>query len=163
MDDDEGALGFDDGAAVAQTPETLDTKAADFEIDPAVGLEDPGPEAASEAITEPGVALDFGGEPLELDDDATASASEGGGLEERDDESAEEPLEFELDDSAAAPEPEEDPEDEQPEPRPEQDEEKMSREDAERLLNAVQTDELKVLQQLQDQDEESEGVVVDDW
>ena len=39
----------------------------------------------------------------------------------------------------------------------------MSREDAERLLNAVQSDELKVLEQLQDDEEEDAGGSKDDW
>jgi tetratricopeptide (TPR) repeat protein len=64
-----------------------------------------------------------------------------------------------------SPTPEEEPEDEEPpdstrQPRPE---ERMSREDAERLLNAVETEELKVLEQLQPSEEESRGVARDDW
>ena len=49
--------------------------------------------------------------------------------------------------------------DEAPAERPE---ERLSREDAERLLNAIQSDELKVLDQLQDQ-QEAQGVVEYDW
>jgi Ca-activated chloride channel family protein len=51
--------------------------------------------------------------------------------------------------------------DQQEQPQPEED--RMTREDAERLLNAVQSDELRVLQQLHDQDEDQKGVVGDDW
>jgi tetratricopeptide (TPR) repeat protein len=58
----------------------------------------------------------------------------------------------------------EQPEEEQ-EPRPEEGppEERLTREDAERLLNAIESDELKVLQQLQETDEETKGVITNDW
>jgi Ca-activated chloride channel homolog len=52
--------------------------------------------------------------------------------------------------------------DKEPQEQPQPDEEKLSREDAERLLNAVQSDELKVLEQLQ-QKEPPKGVVTRDW
>jgi len=52
------------------------------------------------------------------------------------------------------------PDEEQQPPSPQ---EMMSREDAERLLNAVQSDELKVLQKLQEDAEKDAGGVTDDW
>ena len=53
---------------------------------------------------------------------------------------------------------------EQPPPEPEPaPEDRMSREDAERLLNAVETEELKVLEQLQDKNEGTPGGVAHDW
>lgn len=55
-----------------------------------------------------------------------------------------------------------DQEEEAPEPEPQPQEDRLSREDAERLLNAVQSDELKVLEQLQ-QKEPPAGVVTHDW
>ena len=61
--------------------------------------------------------------------------------------------------------PEDEPQDDEQEQEQEQQPqpEKMSREDAERLLNAVQSDELKVLEQLQDDEEEDAGGSKDDW
>ncbi len=59
------------------------------------------------------------------------------------------------------PKPEDDPEEEPP-PEPRRQEERLSREDAERLLNAVQSEELKTLEELQQQ-EVQEGVVTHDW
>lgn len=64
----------------------------------------------------------------------------------------------------ASPENEEsDPEEpgEQPPAEPGPPEERLTREDAERLLNAIESDELKVLEQLLDQEQESKGVGVD--
>jgi len=50
------------------------------------------------------------------------------------------------------------------EPQPEAPaEDQLSREDAERLLNAIQSDELKVLQARNQSDEEAKGVVANDW
>ena len=58
-----------------------------------------------------------------------------------------------------SPQPQE--EDEEPEPEPEP-EEQFTREDAERLLNAVQSDELKVLEQLQPE-QPAPGASAHDW
>jgi hypothetical protein len=59
------------------------------------------------------------------------------------------------------PTPEEQPS-EPEEEQPQRSEERLSREDAERLLNAIQSDELKVLEELQDQ-QEGQAVVEYDW
>lgn len=60
------------------------------------------------------------------------------------------------------PQPDDQEQEEQPQPEPRPQEDHLSREDAERLLNAVQSDELKVLEQLQ-QKEPPQGVVTRDW
>jgi Ca-activated chloride channel family protein len=52
-------------------------------------------------------------------------------------------------------------EEQQPQPEPGPPEERLTREDAERLLNAIESDELKVLQQLLEQEQETRGVGVD--
>lgn len=52
---------------------------------------------------------------------------------------------------------------EQPEEKQLPPQERLSREDAERLLNAIESDELKVLEQLHDKDEPSQGVSGNDW
>jgi tetratricopeptide (TPR) repeat protein len=56
-------------------------------------------------------------------------------------------------------------EDQEPKPQPEEvpPEERLTREQAERLLNAIQSDELKVLQQLQEAEKEERGVATNDW
>ncbi len=54
-------------------------------------------------------------------------------------------------------------EEEEPEERELPPEERLSREDAERLLNAIESDELKLLEQLHDKDEPSQGVGGNDW
>lgn len=80
--------------------------------------------------------------------------------DEKDDsqqQSEEQPPDSSQDESQA---PEQQPESE--EEQPQQSEERLSREDAERLLNAIQSDELKVLEQLQDE-QEGEAVVEYDW
>jgi tetratricopeptide (TPR) repeat protein len=78
--------------------------------------------------------------------------------EEPSEEPSEEPNQNESPDS-------EQQQEETPEPRPEEvpPEERLSREDAERLLNAIESDELKVLQQLQAKEGESKEVVSNDW
>ena len=50
-----------------------------------------------------------------------------------------------------------------PEQQPQPQEDRLSREDAERLLNAVQSDELKVLEQLKQEQQAKPGVVARDW
>jgi tetratricopeptide (TPR) repeat protein len=65
------------------------------------------------------------------------------------------------DDSSDEAPPEEQPS-EPEEEQPQRSEERLSREDAERLLNAIQSDELKVLEELQDQ-QEGQAVVEYDW
>jgi hypothetical protein len=66
-------------------------------------------------------------------------------------------------DEQSQPENNESPQDQEEQPGPEQrpPEERLTREDAERLLNAVESDELKVLQQLLEQEEQSGGVSLD--
>lgn len=66
------------------------------------------------------------------------------------------------DEQQQSPDQPQDQQEEEPQEQPQPEEEKLSREDAERLLNAVQSDELKVLEQLQ-QKEPPKGVVTRDW
>lgn len=83
--------------------------------------------------------------------------------EKQDEKQEEQPQEPEDDPNhEEQPQPEDDPEEEQPPPEPQRQEERLSREDAERLLNAVQSEELKTLEELQQQ-EVQEGVVTHDW
>lgn len=81
----------------------------------------------------------------------------------------EQPNEDEQDESEQeqpeSPQPEQNEQPEEQEPEQEQapqPQEQFSREDAERLLNAVQTDELKVLEELQDE-QEAQAVSANDW
>ena len=74
------------------------------------------------------------------------------------------PDEPQQDDSQDESSPQEEEQDESQEPQPENvpPEERLSREDAERLLNAIQSEELKVLEQMQEQ-EEGKAAVGNDW
>ncbi len=74
------------------------------------------------------------------------------------DESQDEEQEQQPQPDDSRPEEEEAPQEPQPQPQ----EDRLSREDAERLLNAVQSDELQTLEQLQEQQVQP-GVVVNDW
>lgn len=80
----------------------------------------------------------------------------------KDQQDQEKPEEPEDDEQQQSPDQPQDQPEEEPQEQPRPDEEKLSREDAERLLNAVQSDELKVLEQLQ-QKEPPKGVVTRDW
>jgi tetratricopeptide (TPR) repeat protein len=77
-----------------------------------------------------------------------------------------EPQDEQKEDGQPPEDPSEPQENEQPEEEPGEQppppEEQFTREDAERLLNAIQTDELKVLEQLKP-DQEAPGVTANDW
>ncbi len=85
----------------------------------------------------------------------------GEGEEEQESPSSE-PDSTSSDQDEAPPEEPDDSESDQPSPESAP-EDRLSREDAERLLNAVQTEELKVLEQLQENDGEPKGGVIHDW